>query len=187
MKKKAITLTSIVLSLAIFACSLDISFANPTATLPPPGVTTSIPPAGPTATPSPPQPTPSYEDCSDPAVITYLEETETLVLWYAKFSKQFENDFAAGDKVAMRLDLENIQQITAEIEILTPPPLYANYHPLLAQELRGFTNVMIAVFNGDTDLAEAIAAKTDRIDAKRRAETTRINQFCHPPSQREET
>ena len=185
MKKKVVILTSVILSLAVYACSTDISFANPTATLPPPRVSTTVPPIGPTETPLP-VPTPSFEACSDPAVAAYLMEAEKLVLRYAKLSRQFQGSFDAGDKEAMRLDLENIRQIASEIEALAPPPLYATYQSLLSEEMRGFTQVITAIENGDTDLAEAIAAETDQIDSERLAETARINQFCRPPSLRKE-
>ncbi|HLE49882.1 MAG TPA: hypothetical protein VI791_01940 [Patescibacteria group bacterium] len=167
MKSRLPLLALILLAIAVLACSTDISFADPT------------------ATPSP-MPTPSFEACSDPAVAAYLMEAEKLVLRYAKLSRQFQGSFDAGDKEAMRLDLENVQQITAEIEALTPPPLYATYQSLLSKEMRGFTQVMATIFAGDTDLAEAIAAETDQIDIERLAETARINQFCRPPSLRKE-
>ena len=185
MKKKVVILTSVILSLAVYACSTDISFANPTATLPPPRVSTTVPPIGPTETPLP-VPTPSFEACSDPAVAAYLMEAEKLVLRYAKLSRQFQGDFDTGNTEAMRLDLENVQQITAEIETLAPPSLYATYQSLLSEEMKGFTQVMVAIFAGNTDLAEAIAAETDQIDIERLAETARINQFCRPPSLRKE-
>ncbi len=182
MKAKLSLLALALLASAILACSIQVSLADPTATLPPPHVTIMEP----TAPPIPPA-TPSFNDCADPAVATYLMEAEKLVLRYAKLSRQFQADFDAGSKEAMRLDLEDIQQIAVKIEALAPPPLYSVYHGLLTQEMKGFTDIMIAVYDGNADLAEAIATETDQVDTKRLAEEARINQFCRPPSLRKET
>ena len=182
MKRYLLLMTAAILVITSLACSIQVPLTDPTATLPPPRVTTIEP----TITPSLPAPTPPFEACNDPAVTTYFEESERLVLRYAKLSRQFQGSFDASDKEAMRLDLENVRQITAEIEALAPPPLYATYHSLLSEEMRGFTDVMAAVLDDDVDLAKAIAAETDMLDAKRLAETDRINHFCRPPILRKE-
>lgn len=182
MKRYLLLMTAAILVITGLACSIQVPLTDATATLPPPRVSTIEP----TATPSLPAPTPPFEACSDPAVAAYLEEAEKLVLRYSKLSRQFQGSFDASDQEAMRLDLERVRQITAEIEALPPPPLYATYHSLLSEEMMGFTEVMAAILDDDVDLAKAIAAETDMLDAKRLAETNRINQFCRPPGLRKE-
>lgn len=63
-----------------------------------------------------------------------------------------------------------------------PPALYVDYHDLFSQEISGFTSILEAILDNNTDLAIAISEQVNLLDEERLAEVTRISLFCYRTS-----